>query len=63
MKQERLGNSGNSPESLEGEASLELERERADKLRKLKEQIRNGTYEADIKDIAMQISSAMNRAV
>lgn len=32
---------------------------RAEKLRRLKEQIRAGTYRADIKDIAMQLAAAM----
>lgn len=56
--------SGEQLQDVQGrENGPEMEAERADKLKKLKEQIRNGTYEADIKDIAMQISSAMNRAV
>ncbi|SKA85484.1 Anti-sigma-28 factor, FlgM [Paucidesulfovibrio gracilis DSM 16080] len=36
------------------------EYERAEKLRRLKEQIRAGTYCADIKDIAMQLAAAMD---
>ncbi|WP_022662189.1 flagellar biosynthesis anti-sigma factor FlgM [Paucidesulfovibrio longus] len=33
---------------------------REDKLRRLKEEIRAGTYKADIKDIAMQLAAAMD---
>ncbi|MGE4291415.1 MAG: flagellar biosynthesis anti-sigma factor FlgM [Desulfovibrio sp.] len=32
---------------------------REEKLRRLKKQIREGTYKADIKDIAMQLAAAM----
>lgn len=35
------------------------EERRAEKLYRLKEQIRAGTYQADIKDIAMQLAAAM----
>ncbi|MEF2144340.1 MAG: flagellar biosynthesis anti-sigma factor FlgM [Desulfovibrionaceae bacterium] len=37
--------------------------DRTDKLRRLKEQIRTGTYKADIKDIALQLAAAMEPMV
>ncbi|MDD4732389.1 MAG: flagellar biosynthesis anti-sigma factor FlgM [Desulfovibrio sp.] len=40
--------------------TAENDPERAEKLRRLKEQIRAGTYQADIKDIAMQLAAAMD---
>lgn len=35
-------------------------RERKDKLRELKERVRKGTYQADLKDIAEQLTTALD---
>lgn len=44
---------GDAPEDTES-------RERAERVRLLKAQIKAGTYRADIKDIAMQLAAAMD---